>query len=85
MATNKAIGSRKEAVKGKSQLFNPSTGNYIKRDSKTGMFLDVKSDGRAFKDVRKEVSVVKANPSVKKSVAKKAEKAVIKVKNSKRG
>jgi len=47
--------------------------------------LEVKSDGKAFKGVRKESNGVKANPSIKKSVAEKAEDAVIKLKNSKLG
>lgn len=85
MATNKGNISRKGAIKSRSQIFNPSTGNFIKRDSRTGKFLEVKSDGKPFKGVRKEATEVKANPSVNKSVAKKAEKAVIKIKNSKQG
>jgi hypothetical protein len=85
MATNKGKNSRKRAVKDRSQVFNASTGNFVKRDTNTGMFVDVKSDGKAFKGVRKEESRVRANPSVKKSIAQKAEKAVIKIKNSKRG
>lgn len=85
MATNTGNNSRNEAVKVRSQIFNPSTGNFIKRDSSTGRFLEVKSDGKPFKGVRKEATTVKANPSVNKIVAQKAENAVIKIKNSKQG
>lgn len=84
MATNKGKGSRQGAVKGRSQVYNPSTGNYIKRDSSSGKFLDVKSDGTPFKGVRKEKTHVKANPSIEKGVAKKAESAVLKLRNSRK-
>ncbi len=83
MATNSGNNSRKGSVKDRSQVFNPSTGNYIKRDTTTGRFIDVKSDGKPFKGVRKESNSVKASPNIKKDVAKKAENAVIKLKNSK--
>lgn len=45
MATNKPIGdnSRIGAVKGRSQVYNPSTGLWTKRDSQTGRFMDVKT------------------------------------------
>jgi hypothetical protein len=81
MATNNGKNSRKGAVKDRSQVFNPSTGNYVKRDTTTGRFLDVKSDGKPFKGVRKEAVTIKANPNVKKETAKKSENAVIKLKN----
>lgn len=41
-------------VKGRSQVKNPKTGLWIKRDSGTGKFIDVKSDRLPFKGVRKE-------------------------------
>lgn len=81
MATNSGKNSRKGAVKDRSQVFNPSTGNYVKRDTTTGRFLDVKSDGKPFKGVRKEAVTIKANPNVKIETAKKSENAVIKLKN----
>jgi len=77
MATNTGNKSRKGAVKDRSQVQNPSTGHYVKRDSSTGKFLEVKSDGKPFKGVRKEKVSIKANPSIKSSTAKKAEKAAI--------
>lgn len=55
MATNppKGDGHRNGAVKGRSQTQTPS-GNWVKRDTNTGRFLDVKSDKMPFKGVRKE-------------------------------
>ncbi len=82
MATNSGNHSRKGAVKDRTQVFNPSTGNYVKRDTTTGKFIEVKSDGKPFKGVRKETSSLKASPNVKKDIATRAENAVIKLKNS---
>jgi hypothetical protein len=84
MATNSGKGSRQGTVKERTQVYNPSTGNYVKRDTGTGRFLDVKSDGTPFKGVRKEKTNIKSNPSIQKSIAKKAESAVIKIKNGKK-
>ena len=56
MATNPPSGDghRNGAVKGRSQTFNPKTEHWVKRDSETGRFMDVKKDGTPFKGVRKE-------------------------------
>ena len=57
MATNKPTGdnSRVGAVKGRSQVYNPTNGLWIKRDTTTGRFMDVKtSSSSPFKGVRKE-------------------------------
>lgn len=56
MAKNKPYGdnARKGAVKDRSQAYNPTTKTWVKRDSDTGQFMDVKSDGTPFKGVRKE-------------------------------
>lgn len=56
MATNppKGDGHRNGAVKERSQVQNPTTGQWVKRDSNTGRFMDVKQDGTPFKGVRKE-------------------------------
>ena len=57
MATNKPIGdnSRVGAVKDRSQVYNPVTGLWVKRDVQTGRFMDVKtSSNTPFKGVRKE-------------------------------
>lgn len=56
MATNPPSGDRHRngAVKGRSQTFNPKTEQWVKRDSETGRFIDVKKNGKPFKGVRKE-------------------------------
>lgn len=56
MATNppKGDGHRKGAVRDRSQIYNPKTDKWVKRDSDTGRFMDVKKDGDPFKGVRKE-------------------------------
>ena len=56
MATNGKSGDNRRhgVVRERSQVLNPKTGNWIKRDSKTGMFMDGKADGTPFKGVRKE-------------------------------
>ena len=55
MATNppKGDGRRVGAVRGRSQTKTPA-GNYVKRDTSTGRFMDVKSDKKPFKGVRRE-------------------------------
>jgi hypothetical protein len=55
MATNppKGDGHRNGAVRERSQTQTPS-GDWVKRDTNTGRFMDVKSDGTPFKGVRKE-------------------------------
>jgi hypothetical protein len=47
-------GHRHGIVKERSQTFNPKTEQYVKRDTNTGRFMDVKQDGTPFKGVRKE-------------------------------
>lgn len=56
MATNPPKdNSRKGAVTGRSQVKNPVNGLWVKRDSVTGKFMDVKtSSPTPFKGVRKE-------------------------------
>lgn len=47
--------ARVGAVKGRSQVQNPKTGLWTKRDTSTGRFMDVKTSGNTpFKGVRKE-------------------------------
>ena len=55
MATNppKGDGHRNGAVKERSQTQTPN-GQWVKRDTNTGRFIDVKQDGTPFKGVRKE-------------------------------
>ena len=51
MAKNK---SRTGAVDNRSQLKNPVTDNWQKRNLDNGEFMDVKADKKPFKGVRKE-------------------------------
>lgn len=62
MATNRPVGdnSRVGAVRGRSQVYNPTMGLWTKRDAQTGKFMDVKtSSNTPFKGVRKEKYIVK--------------------------
>lgn len=55
MATNPPKdNSRIGMVRQRSQTYNPVTETWVKRDSETGRFMDVKADGTPFKGVRKE-------------------------------
>lgn len=57
MATNPPVGDghRNGAVKGRSQVHNPKTNLWTKRDTATGRFMDTKtSSPTPFKGVRKE-------------------------------
>lgn len=56
MATNPPKdGSRKGAVKNRSQVYNPKTDFWVKRNSENGKFIDAKtSDNKPFKGVTKE-------------------------------
>jgi len=70
MAKNKEVGDdrRVGAVKSRSQIKNPITGTWTKRDDKSGKFMDVKADPKPFKGVRKE------KPAAAKTAAKKVAK-----------
>lgn len=56
MTTNKPTGdnARKGAVKKRTQVLNPKTNLFVKRDTETGRFMDVKTTSGKFKGVRKE-------------------------------
>ena len=57
MAVNRPYGdnARVGAVKDRSQVYNPKTDKWVKRDSQTGKFMDVKTtDNKPCKGVRKE-------------------------------
>ena len=54
MASNTGKGFRQGAVTGRSQVRNPKTDSYVKRNTGTGQFMDGKSDSAPFKGVRKE-------------------------------
>ena len=55
MAKNKTPGDAKRAgaVKSRSQIKNPLTGTWTKRDDKSGKFMDVKANPKPFKGVRR--------------------------------
>ncbi len=72
---------RLSKVKNRSQVYNPSTGAFVKRDTKTGKFIEVNTGGKPFKGIIKEKSIIKSNPIIKKKIAQKAQKAVISVRN----
>lgn len=52
MAKNTGSGSRRGSVRSRTQVSTKS--GYIKRNSNTGRFMDVKADGKPFKGVRRE-------------------------------
>ncbi len=59
MAKNTGNGARAGSVTGRTQVQNPVTGDYVKRDESEGsgtkgQFLDVKQDGSKFKGVATE-------------------------------
>ncbi len=59
MAKNTGEGYRIGSVDNRTQVQNPVTGDWIKRDrdpesESTGEFIDVKTDGTPFKGVAKE-------------------------------
>lgn len=56
MARNGKVGDghRNGAVRGRTQVFNPTTETWTKRDTSTGRFMDGKADGTPFKGVTKE-------------------------------
>jgi hypothetical protein len=54
MAKNVRDGSRIGEVRQRSQIFNPGTKKWTKRDAESGQFKDVKQDGKPFKGVRRE-------------------------------
>ncbi|GIU99470.1 MAG: hypothetical protein KatS3mg014_1086 [Actinomycetota bacterium] len=47
-------GGRIGAIRNRSQVFNPRSGRWTKRDATTGRFMDEKADREPFKGVRKE-------------------------------
>lgn len=56
MAKNAPIGNnaRIGAVKNRSQVLNTKTNLFVKRDSETGKFMDVKTSGGKFKGIKNE-------------------------------
>ena len=76
MATNTGKNYRKGAVKGKTQTYNPTTGQYVKRDASTGRFEAAKKDGTPFKGVTKEKLTGRINPNIPQETLTKAQRAV---------
>jgi hypothetical protein len=55
MAKNPPKGAgRRGAVRNRTQVMNPVTKHYVKRNSKNGQFMDVKADKKPFKGITKE-------------------------------
>ena len=56
MATNKPYGdnARIGSVCERSQVLNPKTQLWTKRDTETGQFMSVKKTGGVYKGIRKE-------------------------------
>lgn len=54
MAKNTGNDHRVGSVKDRTQVQNPVNGNWTKRDTETGKFIDQKADGKPFKGVAKE-------------------------------
>ena len=54
MAKNTGGNSRTGSVTDRSQTYNQTIDRFVKRDTNTGRFMDVKSDGKPFKGVAKE-------------------------------
>ncbi|TXC73880.1 hypothetical protein FSZ31_03915 [Sphingorhabdus soli] len=59
MATNSGDGHRTGSVAGRTQVRNPATGHYTKRNRDpgspgNGAFMDTKSDTEPFKGVARE-------------------------------
>ena len=61
MATNPPSGDghRNGSVRKRSQTHNPKTDRWVKRDTNTGRFMDVKENGKPFKGVTKEPTKIK--------------------------
>lgn len=54
MAKNTGNNYRKGSVIDRSQTFNPKTGNWVKRNTVNGRFMEQKAGGDPFKGVAKE-------------------------------
>jgi hypothetical protein len=56
MATNTGKGFRQGSVDNRTQTKNPQTGNWTKRDTSSGRFIDQKTGGQPYKGVAREVN-----------------------------
>lgn len=68
MAINTGKGHRTGVVSDRTQVFNPKTSKYVKRDAQTGQFLACKDS--PFKNIRNE-EVIKKNKTKNKTKNKK--------------
>ena len=55
MAKNTGKGYRTGVVTNRTQIFNPKTNQYIKRDNETGQFISTKDT--PFKNIKKEDTI----------------------------
>ena len=56
MATNTGKGYRQGSVNDRTQVQNPVNGNWTKRDTDSGKFIEQKQGGEPFKGVAKETA-----------------------------
>ena len=63
MATNSPAGDghRNGAVRKRSQVYNPKTEQWVKRDKDTGRFMDVKQDGTRLKVYEKKSDLMRTS------------------------
>ena len=54
MATNTGKGYRQGSVNDRTQVQNPVNGNWTKRDTDSGKFIEQKQGGEPFEGVAKE-------------------------------
>lgn len=52
MATNTGEKRRNGSVRGVSQIYNPKTDKWVKKDDTSGKFVSVKKDGEPYKGVK---------------------------------
>lgn len=75
---------RDGAVRKRSQVKNPVTGLWAKRDDGTGQFVDVKTTGGKFKGVRREGLAAASAKAATKKAHKKTTKRTAAKKASKK-
>lgn len=80
MADNNTMKGGKQTSRNVSQILNPQTGHYIKRDVDTGLFIAAKQDGKPFEGVIIEKGTpLPTHPKLSKALASKIERAFLKV------
>jgi len=63
-----------------SQVLNPQTGHYVKRDADSGLFIATKQDGKPFEGITIEKgALLPTHPKLSKALASKIERAFVKV------